>query len=83
MQQEEKKKKAEHEAYNTNSITQKAGKTYNEIFFCLQGHPSNSRNSFNPEVQFNVSSSTNKSIQLPNKSFDRRFRMQMRKATIT
>lgn len=60
----------------TKSITQKAGKAYNEVSFCLQGHPSNSWNSFNPEVQFNVSSSTNKSIQVPNKSPNSGFRMQ-------
>ena len=68
--------------HTTKSITQKAGKTYNKVFFCLQGHPSNSWNSFNPEVQFNVSSSTNKSIQVPNKSPNSGFRMQMRKAAI-
>lgn len=66
--------------HTTKSITQKAGKTYNEAFFCLQGHPSNSRNSFNPEVQFNVSSSTNKSIQVPNKSPKTGFRMHTRQA---
>ena len=68
--------------HTTKSITQKAGKTYNEAFFCLQGHPSNSRNSFNPEVQFSVSSPTNKPIQVPNKSPKSGFRMHMRQAAI-